>query len=24
VVSESGRQPWLVYGKLLVTKSPRG
>jgi cytochrome d ubiquinol oxidase subunit I len=21
VVSESGRQPWLVYGKLLVTKS---
>jgi cytochrome d ubiquinol oxidase subunit I len=22
VVSESGRQPWLVYGKLLVTNSP--
>jgi cytochrome d ubiquinol oxidase subunit I len=22
VVSESGRQPWLVYGKLLVTDSP--
>jgi cytochrome d ubiquinol oxidase subunit I len=21
VVSESGRQPWLVYGKLLVTNS---
>jgi cytochrome d ubiquinol oxidase subunit I len=22
VVSESGRQPWLVYGKLLVANSP--
>jgi cytochrome d ubiquinol oxidase subunit I len=22
VVSESGRQPWLVYGKLLVADSP--